>query len=265
MNNFRHILVKIIFPILVLAMGIGVIIFGVIKEQSTYFLLGGIGLTVVGILTLLLMISYESLPLFLYKVMMILLIPAILAMFFLSFNSINDPIKFENEYNQRAGVVKERLMQARDAQEAYKSVHKRYTSDFDTLVDFIKNGKLSLVRKVNNTPTLLRDSLKESELIKRGYIIIDTIPVSVLDSIFKNVYNFNPDVIPYIPFSDPRTKFVMKAGFINRSNISVPVFEIVADKFIYLNGLDEVYIKQDKVISLQVGSLSEPIKDGNWE
>ena len=57
----------------------------------------------------------------------------------------------------------------------------------------------------------------------------------------------------------------MQSDLINRSGISVPVFEIVADKNIYLQGLKETYIKQEKVISLQVGSLSEPIKDGNWE
>jgi hypothetical protein len=265
MNNLKHIIIRMIFPAMLLLVGIAVLVFGLINEQSLFFLLGGTGLAIVGILTLLIMIGYEKLPVTIYKYLIIVLIPAIVLMFVWSFRSINEPIKFENEYNRRAAVVKERLVHLRDAQEAFKSVNKRYTSDLDSLVDFIKNGNLTLLRKVNNTPTLLRDSLPERELIKRGYIIIDTAYKSVMDSIFKNVYNFNPDNLPYIPFSEPRQRFSMQADFINRSGIQVPVFEIVADKFIYLKGLDETYIKAEKVISLQVGSLTEPIKDGNWE
>jgi hypothetical protein len=254
-----------IFPAVLLIIGIAVLVFGFTNDQSLFFLLGGTGIVIVGILTILIMGGYEKLPVSLYKYLMMLMIPAILVMFWWGFRSINEPIKFENEYNRRAAVVKERLVHIRDAQEAYKSVYKRYTGDFDTLVDFIKNGNLTLLRKVNNTPTLLRDSLPERELIKRGYIIIDTAYKSVMDSIFKNVYNFNPDNLPYVPFSNPRVKFTMQSDFITRSGIQVPVFEVVADKFIYLKGLDETYIKMEKVISLQVGSLSEPIKDGNWE
>ncbi len=265
MDKIKHVLYRAIFPAFILALGIGVLIFGLVKDQGIFFLLGGIGLILVGLLTLLIMIRYERLPVALYRILIILFIPAILVMLWFAFRSINDPIKFENEYKRRAEVVKERLIHIRDAQEAYKSVYKRYTGDLDSLVDFIKNGNLKLLRKINNTPLELRDSLPEPELIKRGYIIIDTTHKSVMDSIFKDVYNFNPDILPYIPFSNPKVKFDMKSDVINRSNIPVPVFEVVADKFLYLNGLKEVYIKQDKVISLQVGSLSEPIKDGNWE
>jgi hypothetical protein len=265
MDNLKHVLFKIIFPIAIFLMGIAVVVYGVRAEQTIFFLLGGLGLILIGILTLLIILQYDKIPIVLYKALMFLLIPAILVMFWLSFNSINDPIKFENEYARRSGLVKERLVHLRDAQEAFKSVNKRYTSDLDTLIDFIKNGELVLLRKVNNTPTLLRDSLPERELIKRGYIVIDTGHISVMDSIFKEVYNFNPDNLLYIPFSEPRQKFAMKADIIKRSNVTVPVFEIVADKYVYLKGLKEQYIKQEKVISLQVGSLTEPIKDGNWE
>lgn len=265
MDNLRHLIVKIIFPALFLILGLGIIIFGLTNEQSLFFLLGGFGLLAVGILTLLITIGYEHLPIVLYKVLMYVFIPAILVMFWMGFRSVNDPIKFENEYRRRAEVVKERLVHLRDAQEAYRSTHRRYTGDLDTLVDFIKNGELVLLSKINNTPPLLRDSLPERELIRRGFIIIDTGYISVMDSIFKNVYNFNPDNLYYIPFSNPRERFEIKSGTLMRSGIEVPVFEIVADKKIYLQGLKPEYINQDKVISLQVGSLTEPIKDGNWE
>jgi len=265
MDNLRHVVFRIIFPVVVLIIGLGVIIYGFSNAQSTFFLLGGFGLALVGVLTLLITIGYENLPVVLYKILMIVLIPAILVMFWMSFSSINEPIKFENEYKRRAEVVKERLVHLRDAQEAFKSVHRRYTGDLDTLVDFIKHGDLVLLKKINNTPPLLRDSLPERELIRRGFIIIDTGYTSVMDSIFKNVYNFNPDNLYHIPFSNPRQRFEIKADIITRSGIPVPVFEIVADKHIYLSDLNKDYVNQEKVITLQVGSLTEPIKDGNWE
>ncbi len=265
MDNLKLLLFRIVFPLALLIIGLAVIFFGILKEQSIFFILGGVGLLIVGALTLLIMINYEALPAKLYSIAMVLFIPAILVMFWFGFNSINDPIKFETEYSRRAEVVKERLIHIRDAQEAFKSVNKRYTSDFDTLIDFINNGKLLLLKKINNTPTLLRDSLSERELIKRGYIIIDTGYINVKDSVFKNLIDFKPENLPYVPFSNPREKFTMQADVIDRGNVIVPVFEVVADKNIYLQGLKKQYIDQEKVISLQVGSLSEPIKDGNWE
>lgn len=265
MDNVKLFLFKVFFPVVLILGGLAVIIIGAMKEQTIFFILGGIGLLLVGGLTFLLMVRYEALPAMLYKILLYLLIPSVLLMFWFSFNSINDPIKFENEYKRRSELVKERLIHIRDAQEAFKSVHKRYTGDFDTLITFIKDGELPLLRKTNNTPTLLRDSLPERELIRRGFIVIDTTYVKVMDSIFKNVYNFNPDNLPYIPFSNPRQRFTIQADFINRGNVRVPVFEVVADKYIYMDGQKKQYIDQDKVISLQVGSLYEPIKDGNWE
>jgi len=265
MDNLKLLLTKLFFPALLFFAGWIVVIFGATSGQSGFFILGGIGLVIVGGLAGLMMIGYDRIPLAIYKVLMIVFIPAILVMFWFSFNSINDPIKFENEYRRRGEIIKERLIHIRDAQEAFRSVNKRYTADFDTLIDFIKHGDIPLLRRVNNTPANLRDSLSDREAIRRGFIIIDTTYVAVMDSIFKNVYNFNPDNLPWIPFSEPRQMFGMQAGLINRGNVTVPVFEVVADKNIFLSDQRKQYINQEKVISFQVGSMYEPIRDGNWE
>ncbi|MDT8309132.1 MAG: hypothetical protein RQ866_06345, partial [Bacteroidales bacterium] len=140
-----------------------------------------------------------------------------------------------------------------------------YTGSFDTLIDFIKNGNLVLVKRINNTPLELQDQYSEQDLIKRGYIIFDTIYTNVQDSIFKDVKDFNADNIKYIPFTHPKEVIKMEAGFIDRSNIKMPVFVAKAPKTKYLQDLDPGLIKKDKVIDLQVGSMNEPIRDGNWE
>jgi hypothetical protein len=265
MDNLKLLVIKLFFPAILFIAGLIVVIFGATGGQSGFFILGGIGLVVVGGLASLMMIGYDRIPLVVYKTLMITFIPAILLMFWFSFNSINDPIKFENEYRRRGELIKERLIHIRDAQEAFRSVNRRYTSDFDTLIDFIKFGEMPLLRRVNNTPAHLRDSLSDREAIKRGFILIDTTYIAVMDSIFKNVYNFNPDNLPWLPFSDPRQMFEMQSGFINRGNVTVPVFEVVADKKIFLADQRKQYVNQEKVISFQVGSMFEPIRDGNWE
>jgi hypothetical protein len=265
MDNVKLLILKLFFPAILFIAGLVVIIYGATSGQSAFFILGGIGLLIVGGLTALLMVNYSLIPLQLYKYLIILFVPAVIVMFWLSFNSINDPIKFENEYRRRGEVLKERMIHIRDAQEAFRSVNRRYTADFDTLIDFIKEGQMPLLRRINNTPAHLRDSLSDREAIKRGFIQVDTSYIAVIDSVFKSVYNFNPDNIRWIPFSNPKQEFELQAGMINRGNVTVPVFEVVADKRIYLADQKKQYINQEKVISYQVGSMFEPIRDGNWE
>ncbi len=265
MDNIKILALKLFFPAIIFIAGMIIIIFGATGGQSGFFIFGGVGLFLVGGLSGLIIIGYDWLPLQLYKILMFALIPGILLMFWFSFNSINDPIKFENEYRRRGDVVKERLIHVRDAQEAFRSVHRRYTTDFDTLIDFVKYGEMPLLRRINNTPVHLLDSISDREAMRRGFIEIDTSYINVKDSIFKNVFNFNPDNLRYIPFSSPRQEFAMQAGMVSRGNVTVPVFEVVADRNIFLHDQREQFIKQEHVISYQVGSMIEPIRDGNWQ
>ncbi|MFO8087580.1 MAG: hypothetical protein R6T91_07225, partial [Bacteroidales bacterium] len=73
----------------------------------------------------------------------------------------------------------------------------------------------------------------------------------------------------FVPFSShgnqkPDT-FKMNAGMLKRSNIELPVFEVVAPKEAYLKGMNKELIARDDSKDLQVGSMKEASTDGNWE
>ena len=72
-----------------------------------------------------------------------------LLLLFICWRSIQDDQDFNATVEAREAVVKERLLQIRDAEEAYKqqSEEGEYCADWDVLINFIKTGKLPLVLK----------------------------------------------------------------------------------------------------------------------
>ena len=72
---------------------------------------------------------------------------------------------------------------------------------------------------------------------------------------------------------DKGSKFKMDAGFIERNNKKVPVFEVKVDKAIVLFDQNEDLIAQENEVvsvdavngsSLKVGSMDEVNTNGNW-
>lgn len=195
------------------------------------------------------------------RVIQILLAIVIVALAYLVYDSIMKPVRFDQEKDFRTDLVVERLKDIRSAQIVYKSQNKAFAGDFDTLIDFIKNSEIPVVKMVPdpNDTTFSRS-------------ILDTIGfVPVIDSLYKNP-SFIAENIRFIPKTDG-AEFEMKADFIERSNVQVPVFEVKAPNLVFLNGLDEQMIlnlndKQETnnlYPGLKVGSLIEASTDGNWE
>jgi hypothetical protein len=186
----------------------------------------------------------------------------ILVLGFLVVNSIMSPVKFENEKVRREQVIIEKLKEIRVVQVAYKGIHSRYTSSFDTLVDFIMNGQIPVVNIIPD-PT-------DTTFIRT---INDTIGfVLVVDTLFKNHSNYDPNTIRLIPFSNGQ-EFEMDAGKIEISRTKVNVFEVKALYIHILNGMDKQLIinlrkklkELEKYQGLKVGSMEEASTDGNWE
>ncbi|MDQ3050041.1 MAG: hypothetical protein M3Q95_04055 [Bacteroidota bacterium] len=172
------------------------------------------------------------------KPISIILTVVILILSFLIFRSIYEPIKFNKEKDHRYSFVIKRLKDIRTAQLAYKSENGSYTGSFDTLLNFVKNGRFSLIKQIGN----VEDSA--------AVIIRDTIFVSVKDSLFPG--NYPIDSIPYVPFGKG-AKFNLQAGEIEKGKVKVKVFEAE----------DSAPFDKNKV--LKVGSMTEPSNAGNWE
>lgn len=185
----------------------------------------------------------------------------IIVLCYLVFNSINTPLKFEQELKSRGDDVISKLKDIRTAQTLFKSLHKRYTTSFDTLIQFVKEGKVPEVKMVPDP----KDTTNTRT-------ITDTIGfVSIFDSIFAKK-NYKLEELSLIPHSN-NEKFTLQAGKINKGGVDVSVFEVTAPLETYSTGLNKQLVinrvqemkDKNKFPGLKVGSMFEASTDGNWE
>lgn len=206
------------------------------------------------------------------------LVLGILVLVVFIFRSIMRPEKFLTMANERKAVVVERLKDIRTAQIAFKNVNGSYAKDFDLLIDFLENGKMPIVAKIGVVP----DTLTEAQAIKAGIVKRDTVLVDAFSEVFKDKPNLNVKKLGIIPYSN-QEEFHMDADTIDRGNIKVPVFIVIAPKTAFLEGIEDdpklkgfvnkilftgiekQFIKQEKYKDLILGSLDDPSTNGNWE
>ncbi|WP_430815080.1 hypothetical protein [Carboxylicivirga sp. RSCT41] len=207
-------------------------------------------------------------------VIQIVLTIAIIALGYFCVESIQKPIRFQEQHALRKDANVEKLMYTRDAQVAYKSVYNKYTGSYDTLINFIMNDSLPLVKKEGSlTDSMRAEGMTEIKALALGIISRDTIRVSVKDSLFPAGYPV--DSLKYIPFIEGGKMYEMGAGVVvTGSGVKVQVFEAKVHNNIYLAGLEaqEVINLNDKTEKLErypglkVGSLESANNNaGNWE
>ena len=205
----------------------------------------------------------------------ILLVAAILVLGYLLVDSIMNPIRFNNERDVREEAIKERLIDIRTAQVAFKSKYGRYTGSFDTLISFVVTDSFPLIYKEGSvTDDMLEQwgRRAEREALKRGLIVRDTSYTAVGDSIFAP--GFAVDSLRFVPFCGD-TEFELAAAKIQTgSMVMVEVFEASVLNDIFLHGLDKQLIinynaLRDRITGfagMRVGNISEPNNNaGNWE
>ncbi len=196
------------------------------------------------------------------NVVKIVLLIVILVLGYFVVESVMKPVRFNNQVDQRSEKVIERLKDIRAAQMSFKNIHGRYTKSFDTLIDFIKTGKIPVIKIIPDpTDTTFTRTIRDT----LGAIIVS-------DSLFKDRIEFVIDDIRYIPYTD-NIEFGIDAGSINKGGVSVNVFEVSASYKLFLEGLNKQLIVNlidekeqiNKYPGLKVGSVTEASTDGNWE
>jgi len=152
--------------------------------------------------------------------------------------SIMKPIRFNKEKDAREAAIKERLIDIRTAQEAFKSVKGYYTGSFDTLITFLQTDSLPLVFKRGSlTDEMIAAGITtEKEAVKKGLISRDTSYIPVRDSIFDKGYPI--DQLRFVPGME-KTEFQMSAGRVmTTSMVLVNVFEAYVLNDVFLGDLD---------------------------
>lgn len=202
----------------------------------------------------------------------IVLVFVILGLAYLVYDSVNQPIKFNEEYAKRQEAVVNRLKLIREAQVAYKSINQKYTGSFDTLIDFVKNENFKVVKMEGTlTDSMLQAGMTEKDALKAGIIKRDTVLISVKDSLCSGL---NPDSIRYVPYTDLAQFELGASSLTTSSGLVIPVFEAKVANRVYLKGLDnqerinldDMARKLGRYEGLKVGSLEEANNNaGNWE
>jgi hypothetical protein len=118
------------------------------------------------------------------------------------------------------------------------------------------------------------DTLTEEKALELGLISRDTTFINIKDTLFKTVENFNINTIDIVPFTNGKVKFDINAGFVDRSNFKVAVFEVSCLMKDYLHDIEEQellenqltqLVEDSKFPGLKLGSMDEPTTDGNWQ
>lgn len=187
---------------------------------------------------------------------------AIIALGYLLYTSIMKPIRFQEELTKRNAQIANRIKDIRTAQTFYKQFNNTYTSSFDTLFDFLKTGRIPIIKMVADpTDTTFTRTISDT----LGYVAIQ-------DSLFSKRPNFNMQDMAIIPNANGR-KFEMNTDKIDKGGVMVPVIEILVPYEYYLSdlpqqevvNLEATQVTMNRYPGIRMGSLLEATTDGNWE
>ena len=216
------------------------------------------------------------------------------ALLFICWRSIADDQDFNAEVAAREAVVKARLLEIRDAEEAFKNQHPdgEYCADWDVLIAFVKSGKLPIVMKQGTLSDEQMDKglteRKAADIVNSGdqaAIIAnglqdfrrDTVWVSLQDSLYKKD-GFVADSLRYIPFSGGDTFEIIACPNTTKSGAIIQVMECNAPYESYLKGMGKrgarlIYSNKEAAEAkgaypgLKIGDAGNGWNNnaGNWE
>ncbi|MEO9893790.1 hypothetical protein [Aurantibacter sp.] len=189
---------------------------------------------------------------------------------YMIYNSVTGPIQFKKVKQERFAKVVSSLKDIRDAQEAYKTVNKKYAKDFKALISFVDTGNYTITQQRDSS--FLRYNKAFQIDMPVDTIIIDTLgTVAVKDSLFKADNRYKN--MMNVPGAANGEKFEMKAAIIDKGGYKAPVFEAKVAKSVVLSDQpSELIAKENSEMSVEevngseikVGSLNEVSNSGNW-
>lgn len=189
---------------------------------------------------------------------------------YLIYRSVTGPIEFKKIKQERFAKVVSNLKDIRDAQEAYKTVNKKYAKDFKSLISFVDTGNYTITQQRDSS--FLRYNKSFQIDMPVDTIIIDTLGlVSVKDSLFKTDNRFK--TMMNVPGASNGEKFEMKATIIDKGGYKAPVFEVKVAKNVILGDQPKALLDRENAhlsveevngSEIKVGSLTEVSTAGNW-
>ena len=293
-GNASLLMKKLSVPVLFLILGLLLIFAGVQQKQDNMFMVSAVLMFLGSILSLL--YSWGNLK---SKVLYIIGVTAgIIAMvtLYLSWKSVDDTATYTANYNLCRAKAIQNLTDIRYAQKAYAEANGTYAKDWETLVEFVKNGTVPYVVAEGNIPARLitteeRDylyndnrpidnNMSENEAYRLSKSSIcpedlkgfkrDTIQVSLIETKFKNkAYTdsravagfgkFYADSLPYIPFTGGKKMWKLEV------KKAVKVGEDFFPAITVSGTLPFAKIEGTKPESLFFGKITTNETAGSWE
>ncbi len=266
MQEIGRIIGRYLFPILLIALGITLL--SISSGQTNLYKIGGVGILLVGALGFLYVKGLISL-----KIQMIITgIVAVGAIYFsvMDYEVIKEELLNEKHRQKVKVHVVQRLKDIRKVEVAHKKEKGYYAASFDSLMHFLDNGKLTVIKKLGafpdsaSTDELAREAgiiqkmpegMTDAEVAAAGIIVRDTLLVPVKPNIFdaddaKNRKTvLYTDSLPYVPFGNHM--YSIQTGTVESGGVTQQTLLIMdPDPF-------------DK--QFMIGSLNEASTSGNWK
>ena len=213
---------------------------------------------------------------------------------FMLYNSIQKPMRFDNEYTKRRDACAEKLKAIRTLEDAYKLTYGTYCGSFDTLFSRLMNeDSMKVVSKVINYDKIPADvdinEGPELEGVKKGYIsrvevLVNPIEklredgkLPIVDASGYTHQMTNEEILNlrYVPYpKGEKNEFELQAAMLEKSGLFVPVFECKVPLETLLSDMDhqsvvnkiaEINEVKGRYAGWKVGDMTQAVTDGNFE
>jgi len=277
MNQILNTIGKFWFPALCIIAGTFLLVTGFFSgedvRQSDLALAGTLAILFIGILSALFLL--DILPRVAVLVLAVVFSGGAIFFAVKNVETVDKELKYITKKNLIKSQMIQRMKDVRTAELAYLDVHGTYTSSWDELKNFVKNGKISTVKRIGSLPDSINGGISEAmalglvqsrppgmtdEQIKsKGIIVLDTIYESAQKVLFesaksmaKRKHPLNIDQFQIAPGTEDVVLRLQADSISVSGGVMRPVFLCEDTK---------PFTKD----TMRVGSLSEAITNGNWK
>ena len=196
----------------------------------------------------------------------LILIPLNIILAYFVYNSIDSEIEFQEVAKVRISENVQKLKDLRQVQIAYKKANNSFSNNFQSLIDFLENDSIAIVKAIGERP----DSLTDAQALELGIISRDTAYVLAKETVFDKTYldsrnkQFPLDITALTSVPHSNENYSLDAGMIEKGKVVVQVFEISTTYGAIFTGLDAENKSFELDDLLKVGSMDEASLNGNW-
>ena len=188
----------------------------------------------------------------------LILLAIVAALIYLLVQSISEPIAFKAEKDKRENAVVDKLMQVRQAQEIYRSVHNgSFAGSWSDLKNTLKTGRIPFVSVIGDP----------DDPNFTGVITYDTSYVAAADSV--RALGWSIDSLQYVPYGGGKS-FNIQADTLSYQKTLVDVVEVGVSRKDFMGRFADAKFRRydvsyDPNTVIKFGDMNKPNLSGNWE